>query len=198
MTRYLRKIQKGHFYHIVNRGVEQRKIFLCEADYATFMQLLSRACEKYKVPIVAYALMPNHFHILIKVVEGSEVSKWGKWFQGVYAQAFNKKYGRVGHLWQDRFYAKEVRNGFQLARTWMYVEQNPVKANLVDCQEGWRWSSAFLRSRGYRPHFLIEPSWWLTPMKDEWWSSKMLDDDALMKIRQSLKRHSRDTEEDLY
>ncbi len=187
MARKLRQFQTGRFYHTVNRGVGRCMIFHCKSDYQKFMELLSKASEKYNVPIVAHALMPNHFHILIKAIEESEISNWAKWYQGIYSQYYNKIYERSGRLWQDRFYAKEVHNGFQLAKTWMYVEQNPVKANLVDSQEQWRWSSAYLRARGYRPNFLIEPSWWFTPMKDKWWSRELLEDDMLEQVRTSLK-----------
>ena len=190
MARRLRNFRTGGFYHTVNRGVDKCAIFHCASDYQKFMQLLSKACEKYNVPIVAFALMPNHFHILIKAVEDSQVSKWAKWYQGIYSQFYNKNNDRVGRLWQDRFFAKEIQNDLHLAKTWMYVEQNPVKANLTSTQEKWRWSSAYMRKIGLQDDFLIEPSWWQTKLKNRLWSEKLLDQETLEKVRKSLKSDS--------
>ena len=116
------------------------------------------------------------------------MSKWAKWYQGIYAKSFNKRNDRSGHLWQDRYFAKQVGPGQHLAKTWMYVEQNPVKANIVQKAEDWKWSSAYLRLNFFRPQYLMEPEWWLTSKKKDWWSENLLDEETLGKVRISLER----------
>ncbi len=192
MPRLHRNIQDDQYYHLVNRGVGRRTTFRDEFDYAYFMKLLSRECEKHSVPVIAYSLMPNHFHVLIKKEETSQVSRWIKTLQGVYAQYFNRKNDRSGHLWQDRFFSSRVRDGFHLARTLMYVEQNPVNANLVKSAEDWKWSSAFLRANSFMPRFLIEPSWWNTKKRDEWWSKNILTKEELEFVRNLLRKENED------
>ena len=188
MARQKRNVRDNSYYHIVNRGVEKRTVYLCASDYCKFLELLERACEKYSVEIVAFCFMPNHYHIIIKSIKGKDVSLWAKWFQGMYAQWFNRRYGRVGPLWQGRFFSKEVGGGEHLAKTWMYVVQNPVKASLSRTPKQWRWSSAWLRNHGIQPPYLVEPDWWWTSLKPRWWSDDMLAYKELIKVRTSLKR----------
>ena len=188
MSRYKRIIRDDAYYHIVNRGVEKRAVYLNSGDYRKFMKLLELGCEKYAVEIVAFCLMPNHYHALIKSNKGEDVSPWAKWVQGVYAMWFNKQNERVWPLWQNRFYAKEVGGGEHLAKTWMYVDQNPVKAKIATSPGRWPWSSAWLRKSNFRPHYLVEPDWWFTPLKPKWLTEEMLDNETLSKVRISLKR----------
>ncbi len=194
MPRQKRNLKNNHYYHLVNRGVAKQPTYLDEYDFSEFIRLLLKGCEKHPMDIVAFSLMPNHYHLLIQAVEGESVSKSMHWAMGMYARYFNKRYDRVGHLWQNRFFSREIMDGRQLGATWMYVEQNPVRAELVEKPEDWKWSSAYLRSMGNSVHGLVEPYWWGTPKAKDWWSNESLDEKTLNKVRRSLQRKILDSE----
>ncbi len=188
MSRQLRIIENNGYYHVTNRGVARRPTFLDEEDYLSFLGLLDRGCNKYGVRIVALALMPNHFHLLVWAILGEDVSSCMQWVTGIYAQYFNKRYERCGHLWQDRFFAKPIAEGRHLGTCWRYVEQNPVRAKLIGSPDQWEWSSAFMRSSNTKPNYLVEPPWWGSEIMKEWWSKEMLDPKTLDKIRRSVQK----------
>ncbi len=185
-----RELKDDHFYHIVNRGVEKRKTFMDDEDYETFMALLEVGCERYGVRLIAVSLMPNHFHLLVWTTLGGSVSRCMQWVTGKYARLFNKRHGRSGHLWQGRFFSREVHEGRQLGTAWMYVEQNPVRSNLVDSPDKWKWSSAYLRGNKIKKDFLVEPPWWGSEVMKEWWTEGMLSSSKLTQLRLELQRPS--------
>src|SRR3989344_539186 len=91
------EIEVGEYYHIYNRGVEKRNIFLDKSDVG----------EK-KVAIIAYVLMPNHFHLLVKEITAGGTSDFMEKLLTGYAMYFNKKYERVGPLFQGTFKAEHA------------------------------------------------------------------------------------------
>ena len=138
------------YYHVYNRGVEKRLIFLDEDDYAVFMAYLRRHLDAPEsdgikirrhahydsLEMVAYCLMPNHFHLLLYV--GDEPRQLASFMQSVctaYSMYFNKKYNRVGHLFQGRFKASRIIKDDYLQHISRYIHLNPV-----DYLE-WPWSS---------------------------------------------------------
>ena len=185
MARKKREFKDDTFYHIVNRGVEKRDTFLDEKDYGLFMGLILKGFEKHKVYLAAHALMPNHFHLLACAPLGKEISPFMQWISGVYAQVFNKRHERTGHLWQDRFYAKQVKHGHPLGITHRYVEQNPVRANLSRSPYDWKWSSAHLRASGIQPDYLYSPRGWHRSFMKKYVNDIPLSEDELNQVRLS-------------
>ncbi|MDP7008188.1 MAG: transposase [Phycisphaerales bacterium] len=181
-----RELKDGAYYHIVNRGVAKSKTFLDEEDYDLFIRLLKRGCEHYDVKLIAYSLMPNHIHLLVLTVNGDRVSDCMQWVTGNYARIFNLRHDRKGHLWQGRFRSKEVVEGRQLGNTWRYVEQNPVRARLVDSPEQWEWTSAHMRNNATKGSFLTEPQWWGSEKMKRWWSNERLSTKEVHQIREAL------------
>jgi REP element-mobilizing transposase RayT len=96
------RITEPGCYHIINRGVERRNIFLEPNDYVFFMSLLHKLIKDFNITIHTYCLMTNHYHILLETKEPN-ISKAIQYLNNKYAKYFNKKYNRVGHLWQGRF-----------------------------------------------------------------------------------------------
>ena len=190
MGRPSRNYQSGSYHHLVNRGVAKCATYLDDEDYAEFIKLLQIGCYKYRMDVIAYALMPNHYHILIQAVQNGNISKCMHWINGNYAKYFNKRYERVGHLWQDRYFAKEINAGRQLGTVWRYVEQNACRAKLVSSPELWPWTSAYIRANNMTVSHLIEPSWWGSAIMKEWWSDELLDQATIDKIRRSVQRPS--------
>lgn len=143
------------FYHVYNRGVEKRKIFLDEKDYAAFTGILKtylsddlpknekpilqgRALERIKknnlateVSLVAYCLMPNHFHFLLQQRTDQAITKFMQRILTTYSMYFNQRYQLVGSLFQGRFKAIEVKEDEYLLHLTRYIHRNPIGGKLI-------------------------------------------------------------------
>jgi len=137
------------FYHVYNRGTEKRNIFMSHADRDRFLALLylanqdepvdlklqgstlleitERKAGNPLVEIVAYCLMPNHFHLLIREIEEGGISKFMQKLTTGYTMYFNKKNGRNGSLFQGRFKATHVENDRYMRYLISYIHLNPIK-----------------------------------------------------------------------
>ena len=134
------RIEIPGFYHVVNRGVEQRVVFEEPADYENFEELMCFYAKSYGVTIHNYCLMGNHYHLLLQIgIEG--LSKYMRQLNMNYAIYFNKKNRRTGHLWQGRFKSWYVTDEAYLYTLMCYIEQNPLKAGLVKTLEEYPYSS---------------------------------------------------------
>ena len=125
-------------YHIMIRGVNKEIIFGDDDDKRKFLQILKYYQSKYEIESFAYCLMDNHVHLLIKSQEN--FNKFMQCIQTVYAAYFNKKYKRIGHLFQDRFKSIPVEEEKYLLECVRYIHQNPVKAKISSISE-YPWSS---------------------------------------------------------
>ena len=119
------------------------------------MGLLAGMRAGYEVRLLAYCLMPNHFHLVLQAEATGAVSEAMQWAQTSYVSRFRVRYGSTGHIFQGRFKSFPIQNDQHLLTVMRYVERNPVRANLVDSALDWRWSSS--RSRG-RPNDLLDES----------------------------------------
>jgi len=128
------------YYHIVNRGVDQRVIYKDNEDFVMFLKILCTACQLYRVQLHGYVLMRNHYHLLIETKE-ENLSKFMKHINASYAIYFNKKYKRSGHLWQGRFKSWYVTDVSYLYTLINYIENNPLKAKIVKNVSEYRHSS---------------------------------------------------------
>ncbi len=135
------RIEIAGYYHIVNRGVEQRVIFKEKEDYKKFEELLCTYAPSYGITIHNYCLMSNHYHLLIEI-EKETLSKFMRQINMNYAIYFNKKYKRSGHLWQGRFKSWYVTDEAYLYTLILYIEQNPLKAKMVKRVEEYSYSTA--------------------------------------------------------
>lgn len=136
------RIEIAGYYHIVNRGVERRVIFYDKDDFEYFIELLSKGCEQFDIILHNYCLMNNHYHLLIELKE-ENLSKFMRYLNSTYAIYFNKKYKRTGHLWQGRFKSWYVVNETYLYILMRYIEQNPLKAKMVDKIEHYPYCSSY-------------------------------------------------------
>jgi len=128
------------YYHIVNRGVEQRVVYLDSEDHEMFLEILCTGCQLYNVQLHAYVLMSNHYHLLIETKDVN-LSRFMKHLNASYAIYFNKKYKRSGHLWQGRFRSWFVTDEAYLYTLVGYIENNPVKAKIVKTLGEYKYSS---------------------------------------------------------
>ncbi|HLC05830.1 MAG TPA: transposase [Anaerolineales bacterium] len=130
----------GGFYHIYNRGVNKLPIFLEPRNYPYFLDLMNRYLSRDGALIAAYCLMPNHYHLLVRIGSGSLSARMHQ-LGMAYTNAVNKAYGRVGPLFQGRFKAVAVEHDAQLLHLSRYIHLNPVAAGLADEPADWAYSS---------------------------------------------------------
>lgn len=148
------QLQAGEIYHVFNRGNNSQRIFFKPENYWYFMKGVNR----YLIPrcdLLAWCLMPNHFHFLIQATKESEIviqdgsferqqfSQGIKQLLSSYTKAINKQEGRTGSLFQQKTKASCVTNGQggYAQAAFHYIHQNPMKAKLVEKMEDWEYSS---------------------------------------------------------
>jgi len=140
MTRPLRIEFNGALYHITSRGNARQAIFLNEEDFTNFLGILHSVIKRYNFLLHAYCLMNNHYHLLVETPEGN-LSRGMRQLNGLYAQRFNQKHQRVGHLLQGRYKAILVDKENYLLELSRYIVLNPVRAGIVKNPKDYRWSS---------------------------------------------------------
>ena len=135
------RIEIPGYYHVINRGVEQRVVFTEKSDYEYFEELMCFYAKSYGITIHNYCLMSNHYHLLVEI-ERENLSKFMRQLNMNYAIYFNKKEKRTGHLWQGRFKSWYVTDEAYLYTLMLYIEQNPMKAGLVKTLNAYPYCSA--------------------------------------------------------
>ena len=130
MARALRIQYPGAFYHVTCRGNEQREIFSDDQDRQVFLQKLNLSLDTYNVSLMAYVCMPNHFHLLVSTPEGN-LSDFMRHFNISYTGAFNRRHGRVGHLYQGRYKAFLIDADNYLLEVSRYIHLNPIRAKTL-------------------------------------------------------------------
>jgi putative transposase len=131
----------GNFYHIYNRGVHQHNIFRNDADYKFLLKYVKRESEKCDITIIAYCLMDNHYHFLLRQNGDIEISQFMQAVFNVYTKAFNTKYKLSGTLFEGPFKAIKVDRTEYLLHLCRYIHRNPLDANMVVKPEQWDYSN---------------------------------------------------------
>jgi len=132
---------KGQYYHIYNRGAGRSKIFFIEDNYRYLLDLIQKHMGKYGISIIAYCLMPNHYHFLLKQMTDEPISKFINVLFNAYVQALNRQQSRSGTLLEGRFKHVCVDDWNYLSQLCRYIHRNPVKAGLVSKPEDWSYSN---------------------------------------------------------
>lgn len=139
LARHSRKYGYSNIYHVMIRGNNKMEIFYDDEDCRKFLKILEENRKKWNFYLLAYCLMVNHVHLLI-FDPNKELASIMKCIDTSYAIFFNRKYDRVGYLFQNRFKSKCVNDVGYLERVIKYIHQNPVKAFICDVDE-YKWSS---------------------------------------------------------
>jgi REP-associated tyrosine transposase len=157
MARKPRQECDAGVYHVIARGNDRRRIFISAADWTHYLALLEKVTTQRSWRTMAYCLMPNHVHLIVETVVPNLGAGMQR-LQGVYAQRFNQRHGRTGHVFERRYNAKPIESDAQLQVTAAYIALNPVEAGLTAAPETWRWSShAAATGRAARPGWLDVP-----------------------------------------
>jgi len=141
--------EPGGYFHLAARSVDGELVFRRVHDRVDFLLRLGRIVDCYRWLCLSYCLMGNHFHLIVRTPEPN-LSRGMQHLCGSYAQQFNKRYGRRGHLFGCRFGSRPVETDAHLFRAHRYVALNPVEAGLCERPEDWRWSS-FRATIGLEP-----------------------------------------------
>ena len=141
MPRAARGLVGGQVYHVLNRGNSRVNVFHKPEDFAAFIDLICEARQRYPVKVLAYCLMTNHFHLVVRPDEGSDLSSWMRWLMTSHVRRYHRHYGTSGHIWQGRFKSFIVEDDGHLLSVMRYVEGNPVQAQMVKSARDWPWSS---------------------------------------------------------
>lgn len=144
MSRPLRIEFPGAVYHVTSRGDRREPIFVDDIDRAALLTVLAQGMQRLDAQVLAYCLMGNHYHFVLHTRQAN-LSRLMRHLNGVYTQVFNRRHGKVGHLFQGRFKAILVDRDAYLLQVCRYVELNPVRAGMVAGPGEWPWSS-------YRAH----------------------------------------------
>ena len=131
----------GMPYHVIQRGNNREPCFFAEEDYQFYLGCLEDALQKYSCDLHAYVLMTNHVHLLITPEDNNGVSRVMQSVGRRYVQYVNHTYRRTGTLWEGRFKSSLVDADNYLLTCQRYIELNPVRANMVDAPDQYKWSS---------------------------------------------------------
>lgn len=141
-------------YHAINRGNACGEVFHKENDFAAFVTLLEQACERLPMRVLAYCLMPNHFHLVLWPRGDGDLSRWMQWLLTSHVRRYHRHYQGSGHVWQGRFKAFPIQQDEHLLTVLRYVERNPVRAGLVERAEQWPWNSAAIWRKKELPSYM--------------------------------------------
>ena len=141
MPRLARKYLESSFIHIIVQGINKEYIFQKNSLKEAYLNILKKNISETDIKIVAYCVMDNHIHILIYSENIDNVSKMMQRTNGAYAKLYNKNKNRVGYVFRNRFYTQMILTEQQLCNCIVYIHRNPLKANIVDSFQGYKYSS---------------------------------------------------------
>jgi putative transposase len=137
---YKHRDESPGIHHVTCRGNNKRSIFEDTHDRNRFLVMLGRVARRYGWKIHAYCLMENHYHLVIEIDECGMSRGFCELHTG-YARSYNKRHGRVNHLFGKRYWSGRLEDDVSFVNTCRYVLRNPVRAGVVSDPAAWRWSS---------------------------------------------------------
>lgn len=149
MGRSPRAADGGWVYHVLNRANARLPIFEKPADYDAFERILAEAVDRYQPRLLAYCLMPNHWHLLLWPEEDGLLSRFVGWVTLTHTQRWHahRKSAGSGHLYQGRFKSFPIQQDEHFYTVCRYVERNALRAGLTESAQDWRWSSLWRMSQ---------------------------------------------------
>jgi putative transposase len=170
MPRQPRAAPGGYVYHALNRAVARLPLFEKDGDFDAFERVLEEALVKHPIRLLAYCLLPNHWHFVLWPAGDDDLTAFLRWLTHTHTQRWHAHYhtAGTGHLYQGRFKSFPIQEDDHLYRVLRYVERNPLRAGLVKRAQDWRWSSLAHRqsAAGDRLKPLLHR--WPIPLPADW------------------------------
>ena len=147
MPRPQRAAEGGLIYHALNRANARLALFDDDDDYAAFERVLQQAVARFEMRLLSYCLMADHFHLLLWPREDGDLSTFMRWLTMTHTQRWHAQHGTAGtgHLYQGRYKSFPVQADEHFLIACRYVEQNALRANLIERAEEWKWGSLWAR-----------------------------------------------------
>ncbi len=180
-----------HLFHVINRANGRMQIFNKKQDYQLFEELLAEAKELTDMRILAYTIMPNHWHLVLLPRKDGDLAIFMHWLSTTHTRRVHvaTKTVGAGHLYQGRYKSFLVEDDNYLRTLIKYVERNPVRAKLTRQCQAWQWGSAWRRISGTpKQKKLVDPS--PTPLPHGYlrWVNTLDKEDDLLEIRNAVNR----------
>lgn len=150
MPRQARVDVGDEIYHVINRSNGRVKIFHNDSDYQHFESLLLEAKELTNMRILAYCIMPNHWHLILYPRNDNNLSEFMRWLTTTHVRQVRAKTNSIGqgHLYQGAYRSFIVETEKYLVQLIRYIEQNPLRAKMIKRAQDWEWSSLYVREKG--------------------------------------------------
>ncbi len=193
MGRPQRAAGGGYVYHVLNRANARMPIFEADGDYEAFETVLAEAVERTATRLLAYCVMPNHWHLVVWPRKDGELSRFMGWLTLTHTQRWHAHRHSTGsgHVYQGRFKSFPVKGDEHFFTVARYVERNAARAGLVRRAEQWRWGSLFRWLRGSAEDKALLAAWPL-PRKANWAKhvNALQTEGELAALRRSVQRGS--------
>jgi putative transposase len=191
MGRPLRAAAGGYVYHVLNRANARMQIFGDDADYEAFERVLVEAVERTETRLLAYCVMPNHWHLVVWPRQDGELSRFVGWLTLTHTQRWHAHRHSTGsgHVYQGRFKSFPIQEDEHFLTVARYVERNALRARLVRRAENWRWSSLHRWIRGNAEDQSLLSAWPLA-RRPSWVEhvNEPMTEGELSAIRRSVER----------
>ncbi len=155
-------------YHTINRANARMQIFNEDKDYLLFEKVLREAKEKFNMRLLSYCVMPNHWHLALYPKKDGDLQIFMRWVSMTHTQRWHAQHKTAGsgHLYQGRYKSFIVQEDKYLLQLFKYIELNPLRANLVQRAEDWKWSSLYKRGEGDEKQKGLLDEWPIDMPKD--------------------------------
>jgi putative transposase len=174
---------------VLNRAAGRERIFRKPQDFEAFEQTMTEARARISMRILAYCIMPNHWHMVLWPHGDGDLSEWLRWVTVTHTQRYHAHYhsAGTGPLYQGRFKSFPVQEDAHYFTACRYVERNALRANLVTFAKQWRWGSLWHRVHGITASFLDEGP---IPFPEDWPGcvDQPQTEAELNSLRQSVRR----------
>ena len=179
----------GYVFHVLNRAVGRQTIFQTEGDYLAFLRVLEEARQRVPMRLLAFCLMPTHWHLVLWPAGDDDLSEYMRWLTVTHTQRWHAYHGTsgTGPVYQGRFKSFPVEQDEHFFKVMRYVERNALRAGLATRAEHWRWSSLWLQACE-RADVTLDP--WPVTRPQHWaeYVNRVETAAELAAVRESIRR----------
>ena len=189
MPRRSRFASGNYVFHVLNRAVGRATIFETEEDYIAFLNVLQQARNNAECRLLAFCVMPNHWHLVLWPKGDDDLSEYMRWLTVTHTQRWHSFHGTsgTGPIYQERFKSFPVQGDEHFLAVCRYVERNALTAKLVRRAEHWRWGSLWqsLNEPGD-----VQLDRWPIEKPSNWveWVNQAQDESEVAEIRKAVRR----------